>query len=115
MPNRGNGKGYIPSRKRKAQSRINSQRNNNSSDIKERPLKMIAMNVRGISNKKKSIECILTEQEIDIAIISEIGTRNMPKFPGYTSFINYKKNHKHMHRIILSVNNSIKKDVIRCY
>ena len=71
------------------------------------------MNVRGISNKKKSIECILTEQEIDIAIISEIGTRNMPKFPGYTSFINYKKNHKHMHGIVILVNNSIKKDVIR--
>ena len=98
---------------RKHASRINSRRNNNSSDIKERSLKIVAMNVRGISNKKKSIECILTEQEIDIAIISEIGTRNMPKFPGYTSFINYKKNHKHMHGIVILVNNSIKKDVIR--
>ena len=98
---------------RKHASRINSRRNNNSSDIKERSLKIVAMNVRGITNKKKSIECILTEQEIDIAIISEIGTRNMPKFPGYTSFINYKKNHKHMHGIVILVNNSIKKDVIR--
>ena len=101
------------SKNRKHASRINSRRNNNSSDIKERSLKIVAMNVRGISNKKKSIECILTEQEIDIAIISEIGTRNMPKFPGYTSFINYKKNHKHMHGIVILVNNSIKKDVIR--
>ena len=101
------------SKNRKHASRINSRRNNNSSDIKERSLKIVAMNVRGITNKKKSIECILTEQEIDIAIISEIGTRNMPKFPGYTSFINYKKNHKHMHGIVILVNNSIKKDVIR--
>ena len=44
------------SKNRKHASRINSRRNNNSSDIKERSLKIVAMNVRGISNKKKSIE-----------------------------------------------------------
>ena len=70
------------------------------------------MNVPGISNKKISLECILTEQEIDIAIISEIGTRNMPKFPGYMSFINYKKNHKQMHGIVILASNSIKRRML---
>ena len=93
--------------------RIDEGRGSNKTVIKEFPFKIAAMNVRGISNKAKSIEGILIDQDIDILIISEIGTRNMPKFTGYTKFVNYKKKHKHMHGIAILVRNSMSKNVLR--
>ena len=88
--------------------RIDEGRGSNKTVIKEFPFKIAAMNVRGISNKAKSIEGILIDQDIDILIISEIGTRNMPKFTGYTKFVNYKKKHKHMNGIAILVRKNLR-------
>ena len=89
------------------------ERNENRFKVKDCPYKIASMNVRGVNNKKKSIECILDEQDIDILVISEIATRNMPHFKGYTKFVNYKKKHKHMHGVAILVKNSMSKHVLR--
>ena len=58
------------------------------------PLNIMSCNVRGISNKKKSIENILIDNEVDICILSELNTQNLPKFPGYMSFVRYSKRNR---------------------
>ena len=41
--------------------------------IKDEQINIISINARGIAQKKKSIEEILINQNVDIAIISELG------------------------------------------
>ena len=48
--------------------------------IKEEELNIISINARGIAKKKKSIEEILKNEDVDIAIISELSVKTVPKF-----------------------------------
>ena len=75
------------------------------------PLNIMSCNVRGISNKKKSIENILIDNEVDICILSELNTQNLPKFPGYMSFVRYSK--QKFHGICILVKNHLSKNVLR--
>lgn len=91
-----------------------NQRQNNlrqSQRVEACELNIISCNVRGVSNKSKSIENILIENEVDICVLSELNTQNLPKFKGFTPFINYSK--QKFHGICILVNNSISKHVLR--
>ena len=68
-------------------------------------------NVRSINNKKDSMAAILNNNDIDICILSELSTQNMPKFKGYTNFECLKK--RRNHGICMMVKNHLREGVIR--
>ena len=74
-------------------------------------LNIISCNVRGLLSKKKSIENILIDNDVDICVLSELNTKNLPDFKGYTSFTKYVN--KAFHGISILVSNSLAKHVIR--
>ena len=44
--------------------------------------------MRGMKSKKKSVEIILAEKEVDIFVALEMNTRKSPKMKGFVSFNN---------------------------
>ena len=79
------------------------------SRIKDEVFNIISINARGIASKQKSIEEILKNENIDIAIVSELGGKNVPTFTGYKPFI---KPGGHMHAIAIFVRKSLVKQTL---
>ena len=82
------------------------------SRIKDEVFNIISINARGIASKQKSIEEILKNENIDIAIVSELGGKNVPTFTGYKPFI---KLGGHMHGIAIFVRKSLAKQTLRIH
>ena len=55
--------------------------------LKEENLSIISINARGFASKRKSIEEILKNNNIDIAVVSEISGNNLRTFTGYKMFV----------------------------
>ena len=83
-----------------------SKRNKDTIDIN-----ILSSNVRSFNNKKVSIENILNSKSVDIGVFSEINTKRVPKFKGFTSFTKYSK--KRFHGVSIYVNNNIASRVLR--
>ena len=81
--------------------------------IKDEQINIISINARGIAQKKKSIEEILINQNVDIAIISELGVKKEPDFKGYKPFVNLSN--QHMHGICIIVRNDLAKYTLRIH
>ena len=79
--------------------------------LKHLDLKIYNCNTRSLSNKKQSISDILVNQQIDIAIFSEINCKNVPKFKDYLSFNLVSK--RKFHGISLLVHKSLASKMIR--
>ena len=82
-------------------------------NLKTEKLGIYSCNVRSINNKKNSVAEILksNDNDIDICILSELSTQNMPKFKGYTNFECLKK--RRNHGICIMVKNHLREGVIR--
>ena len=74
-------------------------------------LNILSSNVRSFNNKKASIEDILNSKSVDIGVFSEINTKRIPRFKGFTSFTKYSK--KRFHGVSIFVSNNIASRVIR--
>ena len=72
--------------------------------IKEEDLNIVSINARGVAKKKKSIEEILNNESVDIAIISELSVKTLLGLKGYREFIEIRG---HMHGICILVRNDI--------
>ena len=70
--------------------------------LRSEDISIISINARGLGGKKKSIEEILKNNGIDIAVISEISVKHVPKFKGYKQFVETRG---HMHGICILVRN----------
>ena len=68
-----------------------SLKNLQTEGLKSKKLKVLSCNTRSITNKFKSTLNLLHQQDIDIAVFSELNTKRLRKFPGYTPFIKYSK------------------------
>ena len=79
--------------------------------LKTEKFNIYSCNVRSINNKKDSMAAILKNNDIDICILSELSTQNMPKFKGYTNFECLKK--RRNHGICMMVKNHLREGVIR--
>ena len=79
--------------------------------VKTEKFNIYSCNVRSINNKKESVAAILKNNDIDICILSELSTQNMPRFKGYTNFECLKK--RRNHGICILVQNHLREDVIR--
>ena len=86
--------------------KVNIKASNKAEDIN-----IYSCNVRSINNKKKSIGSILKNNDIDICILSELSTQNMPKYKGFQNF-NCLKNRRN-HGITMMVKNHPKDHVVR--
>ena len=75
-------------------------------------LTIISINARGLSGKRKSIEEILKNNNVDIAIISEIGVKHVPKFVGFNQFIEPRG---HMHGVLILIRNGLAKNCLRIH
>ena len=84
---------------------------NKTRQINFSDLNIISSNVRGVSNKKKSIETILDENDVDICILSELNTKNLPVFKGYTPFTKYSD--KPFHGVAILIRNEIAKHALK--
>ena len=73
-------------------NKIKASSDSSNKIVKEKLL-IYSCNVRSIGNKKKSVEKILEDNSIDIAILQELNVKNMSYFKGYTQF-NYISNRK---------------------
>ena len=73
-------------------------------------LRMYHCNVRSIQNKKVTIENILMNANIDIGILSEINTKNVPHIKGYTQYTLYSP--QRFHGLTICVNQQIKNSVM---
>ena len=71
---------------------------------------MYHCNVRSIQNKKVTIENILMNANIDIGILSEINTKNVPHIKGYTQYTLYSP--QRFHGLTICVNQQIKNSVM---
>ena len=89
--------------------RKNNQKKSRQIDYSN--LNIISSNVRGVSNKKKSIETILDENDVDICILSELNTKNLPVFKGYTPFTKYSD--KLFHGVAILIRNEIAKHALK--
>ena len=74
-------------------------------------LRIVSNNIRGLGNKKSSLEDILESQAVDICVIQEVNNKNPPKFKNFVQFNKYDK--RRMHGVCMLVNNSIRQHVIR--
>ena len=50
-------------------------------------MNIVSINARGVAKKKKSIEEILNNESVDIAIISELSVKTLLGLKGYKEFI----------------------------
>ena len=91
--------------------RIFQPRKVNIKASKAEDINIYSCNVRSINNKKKSIGSILKNNDIDICILSELSTQNMPKYKGFQNF-NCLKNRRN-HGITMMVKNHLKDHVVR--
>ena len=82
------------------------------SKIKDEVLNIISINARGVAKKKKSIEEILKNENVDVAIISELSVKTVPKFKGYREFVEIRG---HMHGICILMRNDIAKHALRIH
>ena len=82
------------------------------SKIKDEVLNIVSINARGVARKKKSIEEILKNESVDIAIISELSVKTSLKLKGYREFIEIRG---HMHGICILVRNDIAKHALRIH
>ena len=80
--------------------------------IQEENLNIISINARGFASKRKSIDEILKNENVDIAIVSELSGKNIPTFTGYKQFI---KSGGHMHGVAIFVRNCIAKRTLRIH
>ena len=79
--------------------------------LKSKKFKILSCNTRSITNKFKSTLNLLHKQDVDMAVFSEINTKKLRKFPGFTPFIKYSK--LRFHGVCILVNNSIANNVLR--
>ena len=80
--------------------------------IKDEVLNIISINARGVAKKKKSIEEILKNENVDIAVISELSVKTVLKFKGYREFVEIRG---HMHGICILMRNNIAKHALRIH
>ena len=74
---------------------------------------LLSCNMRGIQSKKKSVEVILAENEVDILVALEMNTKKCPKIKGYASF-----NHlvdKKFHGVSIFVSDSLAPSTMRIH
>ena len=79
--------------------------------ISHKILNIYSCNVRSIGNKKSTIQDIFDNNDVDIGILSEINTQNVPRFKGYQQFTLYSK--KRFHGVTVCVKNGIAPNFIR--
>ena len=98
---------------KKAKSkRVNKKKDTDILKIQDENLKIVSINARGFASKRKSIEEILKNENVDIAIVSELSGKNIPTFIGYKPFI---KSGGHMHGLAIFVRNSVAKRTLRIH
>ena len=85
-----------------------SQNNTKSNRLS---LNILASNCRSFSSKKKSIEQILHENSIDIAIVSELNMKTIPKLKGFFQFCNLSK--RAFHGTAIFCQNHLQGQIIR--
>ena len=73
---------------------------------------IMSSNCRSVNCKRKSIESILKEKDIDICILSEMNTKNPPIFKGYMKPFN-KLSTRAFHGLSIYVRNNLKGHVLR--
>ena len=106
-------KSKIKSRDKKAKSkRANKKKDTDTIRIQDENLNIVSINARGFASKRKSIEEILKNENVDIAIVSELSGKNISTFTGYKPFI---KSGGHMHGLAIFVRNSIAKRTLRIH
>ena len=74
-------------------------------------LNIMSSNIRGLGNKKSSLEDILTTEGIDICTVQEVNSKNPPRFKDYVQFNRFSK--QRMHGVLMLVHNSLRQHVIR--
>ena len=73
----------------------------------------LSVNMRGIQSKKKSVEVILVENDVDVLIALEMNTKKCSKIKGYVSF-----NHlvdKKFHGVSIFVKDSLAPSTMRIH
>ena len=75
-------------------------------------LNVYACNTRSITSKTSSIKTVLANNDIDLCILSELNTRNPPKFKGYLNPF-CKLSNQAFHGIAIYVKNHLKGNIIR--
>ena len=74
-----------------------------SSKTKFKTFKILSCNVRSITNKHQSILNLLHQQDVDIAVFSELNTKKLRKFPGFQAFTRYSQ--LRFHGVCMLINN----------
>ena len=113
--NRKGKKGNDKNKKDKKKQIKNKKNKKNDTDrlkIQEENLNIISINARGFASKRKSIEEILKNENVDIAIVSELSGKNIHTIAGYKHFI---KAGGHMHGLAIFVRNCIAKRALRIH
>ena len=106
-------KPYSQKKSQNAKSkRVNKKKDTGKINIQEENLNIISINARGFASKRKSIEEILKNENVDIAIVSELSGKNILTFTGYKQFI---KSGGHMHGLAIFVRNGIAKRTLRIH
>ena len=82
-----------------------------SSKTKSKTFKILSCNVRSITNKHQSTLNLLHQQDVDIAVFSELNTKKLRKFPGFQAFTRYSQ--LRFHGVCMLINNDIKDNVLR--
>ena len=98
--------------KKAKRNRVNKKKDTDTIKIQDENLNIVSINARGFASKRKSIEEILKNENVDIAIVSELSGKNISTFTGYKPFI---KSGGHMHGLAIFVRNSIAKRTLRIH
>ena len=69
----------------------NKTHKNDTSKAGRLHLNILASNCRSFTSKKKSIEQILIENSVDIAVVSELNLKTVPRIKGFFQFCNLSK------------------------
>ena len=80
--------------------------------LKYESFNIMSSNCRSVNCKRKSIERILEEKDIDVCILSEMNTKNPPSFKGYLKPFN-KISNRAFHGLSIYVRNNLKGHIIR--
>ena len=83
----------------------------NTSKAGKLSLSILASNCRSFTSKKKSIEQILIENSVDIAIVSELNMKTVPKIKGFFQFCNLSN--RKFHGTAIFCQNHLQGQVIR--
>ena len=89
----------------------NRTHRNNTSKAGKLSLSILASNCRSFTSKKKSIEQILIENSVDIAIVSELNMKTVPKIKGFFQFCNLSN--RKFHGTAIFCQNHLQGQVIR--